>query len=572
MEYSSKNINLNFKESSNDNYNSTIKSDFDILNERTTNKSIIINENLIKAKYINNKNQSESPVLSDILFLINIISTRNYFKIKNKILNLLINNGPNIPMQFVNMIYPIAINQKRFQPIYAKLCKDIDKYYSKKDKNKTKSIIRTQLMKLCKTNFKKIKVLLENISFIVNDINFIGELINVQMVSKKVGLQCLTHLVNKFYQYNTDKKLINKKNEKYTYLDCIINLLNQFVSCVYYYQNSKIRQDELLLFEKEIKNNINILKEISNNKLNNDIPKLIKMNLLNLINKSNNNWEFTLLEKSRYQVIKAIYEEPDRNNNRYSAELNYECNNFNDKYIKYPNNRQYNFSSPHNKINVENESNKKKQISNNNYNNKYELQKISSDNTKIIENNLNLFKNHINRYQSDDDFKNWEKIDNLFQKLKKCEIFKNIVEACILFTKNKDDIYYIDIYIKIIFEYYSNYLKVNNVKDIPNLILEEIGNLSQISEEQDKMEENNFKKEIWVLIIYYLLQNKIMTMSDFNYFCKEHNKEAKINIINFIYKICCYNEDNKNIYLKEFKNIKFASINKKILSDILKEA
>ena len=573
----SKNINLFGKSKSNDNYNiidnnSTIKSDLDIINERITNKNIIINENLIKVKYLNNKNQSESPVLSDILFLVNIISVRNYFKIKNKILNLLINNGPNIPMQFVNLLYPIAINQKIFQPIYAKLCKDIDKYYNKKDKNKSKSIIRTQLMKLCKTNFRKIKVLLENIAYIVNDINFIGELINVQMVSKKVGLQCLTHLVNKFNQYNSDKKLINKKNEKYLYLDCIINLLNQFVSCVYYYQNTKIRQDELLFFEKEIKNNINILKGISNNQLNNDIPKLTKMNLLKLINKSNNNWEFTLLEKYRNQVIKAIYEESDKNNSIYSTDIKYEYNNYNDKYKKNPNNRQFNFSSPHNKINVENESNKKNQTSNNyNYNNKYELQKISSDNTKIIENNLILFKNHINKRQSGDDFKNWETIDNLFQKLKKCEIFKNIVEACILFVKSKDDIYYIDIYIKIVFEYYSNYLKTNNIKDIPNLILEEIGKLSQISDEQDKMEENHYKKEIWILIIYYLLENQIMTMNDFNYFCKEHNKETKINIINFLYKICCYNEENKNIYLKEFKNIKFSNINKKILSDILKE-
>lgn len=550
--------------------NNTIKSDFDIINERIINKNEIINENLIKIKYLNNKNQSESPVLSDILFLINIISTRNYFRIKNKILNLLINNGQNIPMQFVNILYPIAINQKKFQPIYAKLCKDIDKYYNKKDKNKSKSIIRTQLMKLCKSSFKKIKVLLGNIVYIVNDINFIGELINVQMVSKKVGLQCLTHLVNKFYQYNTDKKLINKKNEKYIYLDCIINLFNQFVSCVYYYQNSKIRQDELLLFENEIRNKINIVKEIQNNKLNNNIPNITKINLLKLINKSENNWEFTILEKYRNELIKSIYEDSDKNNSIDSPPFKYEYNDSYNKSKKMANNRQFNSSSPRNKINIEKESNKQRQISNY-YNNKYELQKISDDNTKIIENNLILFKNHININQSGDDFKNWEAIDNLFQKLKKCEIFKNIVEACILFTKNNDDIYYIDIYIKIVFEYYSNYLKENNIKDISNLILEEIGKLSQISDEQDKMEENHYKKEIWILIVYYLLENKIMTINDFNYFCKEHNKENKINIINFLYKICSYNEDNKNIYLKDLKNIKFAHINKKILSDILKE-
>jgi len=99
-------------------------------------------------------------------------------------------------------------------------------------------------MKFCKTNFKKIKVCLDNINYIENDINFIGELINAQMVSKKVGIQCLTHLINKFNQYNNNVKLFNKRNEKYLYLDCIINLFNQFATCVNYYQKNKIRQDE----------------------------------------------------------------------------------------------------------------------------------------------------------------------------------------------------------------------------------------------------------------------------------------------------------------------------------------
>ena len=114
-------------------------------------------------------------------------------------------------------------------------------------------------MKLCKSNFKKIKIKLENIKNISNDINFIGELINAQMVSKKVGLQCLAHLINKFQRYNSENDLNNKKDEKYLYLNSIINLLNIFGTCVYYYQKEKIRENELNYFENEINKNIELL-------------------------------------------------------------------------------------------------------------------------------------------------------------------------------------------------------------------------------------------------------------------------------------------------------------------------
>ena len=261
--------------------------------------NFIINDDLKKKDYINKKNQFQTPLLSDILELINIISPKNYFKIKKNIINIIINSDPNIELLFIKILYPIAINQKKYQPIYAKLCKDIDKYFNKKDreKDKSKSVIRNQLMKFCKTNFKKIKVRVANIVNIVNDINFIGELINVQMVSKKVGPQCLTHLVNKFNQYNTNNNLFSKKAEKYLYLDCIINLLNKFGTCINCYQKDKIRQDELLLFETEINKNISILENIKSDKANNDMPIITKINLEQLLNKSKNNWEFTLYEK-----------------------------------------------------------------------------------------------------------------------------------------------------------------------------------------------------------------------------------------------------------------------------------
>ena len=310
--------------------NNNTKIDIDTNNNSNNNinknkivKNLIIKDDLTKKDYINKKNQLQTPLLSDILEYINLISIKNYYKVKKNIINLIINSDQNIELLFIKILYPIAINQKKYQPIYAKLCKDIDKYFNKKDreKDKSKSVIRNQLMKFCKSNFKKIKVRLANIVNIVNDINFIGELINVQMVSKKVGPQCLTHLVNKFNQYNTNGNLSNKKTEKYLYLDCFINLLNKFGTCINCYQKDKIRQDELLLFETEINKNISILEDIKKDKANNDMPIMTKINLEQLLNKSKSNWEFTLYEKYRNQLLKIIYNDPNNNINEIKIEV-----------------------------------------------------------------------------------------------------------------------------------------------------------------------------------------------------------------------------------------------------------
>ena len=207
--------------------------------------------------------------------------------------------------EFVNVVYTIAIKQREYQPIYSKLFKDLDKFYHKKDKSK--SIIRTHLMKLCKSNFKRIKTNLENIKYISSDINFISELINSQMVSKKVGLQCLTHLFNKFEKYNEDKNFVNKKEEKYLYLDNIINLLNKFATCIYCYQKEKIRDNELIYFEEEIDKDLELIKNILNNPQNNDMPSKTKINLITLIKKSENDWNLTYFEQHKNILLKSIY-------------------------------------------------------------------------------------------------------------------------------------------------------------------------------------------------------------------------------------------------------------------------
>ena len=126
------------------------------------------------------------------------------------------------------------------------------------------------------------------------------------MVSKKVGLQCLTHLFNKFDKYNEDKNFVNRKEEKYLYLDNIINLLNKFASCIYCYQKEKIRDKELIYFEEEIDKDLELLKKILNDTKNNDMPSKTKINLLILIKKSEDDWKLTVFEQHKNNLLKSM--------------------------------------------------------------------------------------------------------------------------------------------------------------------------------------------------------------------------------------------------------------------------
>ena len=532
-----------------------------------------------KNNYMNKRLKNDISL--DILENINIISPKNYQTIKTEILNLIISDKENGESLFIDILYPIAINQIKYHPLYAKLCKDLDKYYNKKDK--TKSIIRTQLMKLCKNNFKKIKINLENINDITSDINFIGELIIVQMVSKKVGIQCLNHLIDKFNQYSTDYKLQDKK-EKYIYLDCYINLLDKFASSVKIYQKEKIREDELLLFENEINKNIKILEEINGEETNIDIPSKIKNQLVKLIQRAKNNWEISVMEKYKNELFESLYEDTnlDSTKNIKSFEVansydNKDCNSSISNLDKNEDmfsrkTKQYKSVSPINNINQSFNRRRGERLhsnerNTNNHNNK--ILNILSDFVKKIEKNLMQFKNHIDKYNTYETFNNWNDIDNLFlnKKIKKSEIFKSIIEACKLFISEKKDLYYVDIYIKIILEYYSNYLSNYEFNELINKLLE---NLSYLSDEELKKEENIFIIDIWIIIIYYLFQNNIMKMEDFDYFTRGYyTKDIKKNILQILKGVSCYKEENKKYYLNELKNTKFSNINKKIISEIM---
>ena len=94
-----------------------------------------------------------------------LITPKNYSIVKNQIFKLLINNDNNISMEFVNILYSIGVNQIKFQRIYSKLFKDIDKLeefleftkkYNKEYQTKEEFQKRFEIWK---QNYKKIQLL-----------------------------------------------------------------------------------------------------------------------------------------------------------------------------------------------------------------------------------------------------------------------------------------------------------------------------------------------------------------------------------------------------------------------------
>ena len=550
------------------------------------NKNVFdVNENdNFNIKFVNNQFlNNNNDVASDIREILNKVTYKNYQIMKNNLIPKIITENENYEELFINILYPFAINQKNNQTIYAKLCKDIDKFYNKKEK--AKSIMRNQLMKLCKLNFKKIKTCLHNINLILNDINFIGELINVQMVSKKVGLQCLSHLINKFKVYNSDKNFFEEKKDKYLYLNSIMQLLNQFSSCIYY-KKEKIRQDELIMFENEINNHIKLLKEILIDEKNKDMPKNIKFYLQKLIEKSENNWKFSIKEEYKFKLLSEINDNSENNDN--GVLINFKTiketdklHNSNEKKINLYD-IKFKYGSPIRDINISSLvntnisrslTNKKKhnhkniinKINTNNSNIKIITENKSSPIALIIHKNLILFKTHIDKFKTEKSFNNWTEIDELFldKKYKIDEVIIELISGCELFLdNNENNKYYIDLYIKIVFEYYFNYLKNKDFDDIANRVLLEITNL--------KVDEK-WKFDVWIIFLFYLMENKILNMRDFNYFTKGYNKDVKKNVMILLYEVCCYKRDKKYYYFKELKNSKFAMSNKNIYIDVIKE-
>ena len=245
-------------------------------------------ENINLNTFINENNKDN--IKSDFIEFLNIILIDNYIEIRNKIVPYIINNPLN-QEKFIDILYEKSIKEKKYRSLYAKLCKDLDKCLVRK-KEKIKSPLRIRLIENSKKNFKNLSNNIYDKNYVFGNLSFIIELINVQLVSKKVGVQTINNLIEKYNKYdNLDNDLFdNKIDIKYIYLESIIIVLNQFSTSLMFFQKDRIRNYDLKVFEKEIYDDILFLNKVFK-KENNTIPNLLKFKLINVIDKYKRNWK-----------------------------------------------------------------------------------------------------------------------------------------------------------------------------------------------------------------------------------------------------------------------------------------
>ena len=511
-------------------------------------------------------------IKASILELLNKITISNYSEIKNNLLAIITKENEK-QEKFVDIVFSKAITEPNYNRLYAKLCKDIDKNLVNK-KEKTKSHMRIKLIDKCKKNFRA--EFKNNKRIMVGNVAFIAELIKVQMISKKVGVQCINNLIDKFLNQLTPEHPLSD-----VYLECIITLTEKYGSCILYNQRNRIRNDDLTKFENDIDDIIKILNTIAEKKEEKNIPSFLYYRLINLIDKANSGWKPTSAEKFE-EEIKHIVDAPiqstdnndntnntndNNNNNLLSNSQNIPASTFIPLDINNTSNNNLSSSAVfsqtypqhHTTIN-NNSSNNNNHMYNSTGNSFHSSQHSQSKFTNAIYLDLLNFEKHFFLNKSNRINYDWNTIEKLRHKDKArmYDIILSYVEAMHKYLSNNHDQYSGERYIGIIFEYYSRYLTQTECDSIVEKVNEKLKTLST------EMNSMNYALDIWTCVLYYLMESKIFFMKNFNYFIKDSRDNIKC-ILTLMLSVANYSNANKSTYLKEARATKIMKNNKDLL-------
>jgi len=283
----------------------------------------------------------KDPIKFKITEHLNILTVDNYKTTSEDIYKIIEDSTEN-QEKFLDVLFNKSVNEKAFVKLYAKLCKDFDKKLPQrtdpKPDAKTKSgapkkptsIMRSKLLDKCRQIFKiennekfdtYIKVQdpdeRENKlkKFVLGNVNFIGELINIQILSKKIVFQCIDNLFARFNKENADKSL------KMINLEAIVILLDNFGTLLKL-KEDKMKEEDKKEFNEKVDSYLKKLEEV--NEKEQGIVQYVKYKIINLIERSKNNWEKSKFEKSlEAKGKKDLEEEEDyeRENEREKATL-----------------------------------------------------------------------------------------------------------------------------------------------------------------------------------------------------------------------------------------------------------
>jgi hypothetical protein len=415
------------------------------------------------------KIKKTDPIKFDLIEYLNILTVDNYEVTKKLIFDKI---SPDTAFQekFLDVLFQKAVHEKAFVNIYAKLCKELDKDLPQKIEKKNNaslnkkptSIMRNKLLEKCREIFK-----IENNSkfdeyikvddpiereqklkkFVLGNVNFIGELINIQLLSKKIVFQCIDNLFKRCDNTKTDEKL------RLINYEAIVILIDKFGTLINNKHKSKIKEEDMITFTSKIDNYISKLDEIQSKQK--DLPGYIKYKIINLIEKKKGGWEETQFEKN----IPAIGKEEVRKKYEESQKIG--------------------------------NLNKGKKLTQEQVNDK-------------IREDLNNWKDFIEEGEKIEHYQ-WEIITDLYNKQSSLsEFLTGFIENCIDFVQNKKTLDYANKYISELLLFYSD--KIYN-EEKEELIKSSLELVSQV---HNFYIDNNYLIDIWSNIIFQLNNTSLM--------------------------------------------------------------
>ena len=462
-----------------------------------------------------NKKIQDDPLLRDLRALLNMLTEDNYENIKNRIVEI-IKNNLDYQEKFIDVFFQKATLENAYIKLYGKLCKELHKELKEnnkeeKNKEKTNSLFKTKLIDKCRNIFKNNEKIYEYIKekdpferenkfkkYLLGNINLICELINMKILSKKIGPDSINFLFEKYEKENNEKLKLIKIEE-------IIIFVDKFGTLIYTEQN-KINSKTLKELNEKLEDIFNKLEKIKDEST---IPDYIKYKLINLIEKKKNNYEKSKYEKSIIAKSKKEVEEESKTEKKVKVI----------KIIK-------------------------------------DTDITQDDINEKIKKELNEYKEYIE--EENNEKYNWKEIIYLYEKQKKSfdSILEGYIISCGDFIEKQTNIKYAKKFIK---ELIENYNKQFNEEEKIN-IRKKILNLFDIA--KDIAFETPKIYDIYSYTIFILIKNKIVKIKHLkNIFKEKKGTEEDYFVINNIF-LNVYKYYKNYSFKDELKKIDFINSKK----------
>ena len=495
------------------------------------------------------KNKSNNILKQDFIFLLNIITQGNYSFVLKQLTQIILyqiskskdqntsitkklkDNNDIIHNEhlFISIIFKQIENGIKYVNIYSKLCSDlnlnilnglIEQKNMKNNKERNlKLIINDECIKII-NNFKQDEIdIIKDInnkdyklSFfkqkLTGFVNFVYELINVEILKQQFGLYTLEQLYKLFNKDNKE----NYQNDSFAniYLEGIIALIFKLGKLFFKKDNQKL----LININNYIKNNLVPLIDVQN--IKNNLTSYLFYRIMNLISKADNQWKEPVIDLFEEEEQEIIQE------NKSNLSKNYT-----DNLTKIKNLSERNFSDI-NKTLIEEDI----------------INYISYFSEETNKGKINI-KSYVDKSY------NWKIIDELVnnKKFGLESIINYYISICSSFDYDDNKIILSNDYIKNIIEFYANNLPKKAIESIQNEMIKTFSNIDNIVEQNKEM------YKILGNLLFVLIDNKLFQIKFFNNYLKV-DKKTQINLA-IITKYCIISSKKfAKKYLNDFKQTK----------------